>query len=129
MPIVDNIAQLHLQEHCCTVCGLPLPRDDSTGICSRRCASLQQLSREIQTTRRAEMTAAILQELSTLKRGSTICPGELSQRVLPGVQDPLRLLRPLLHALEQEHKIRLLQKGVVRPWRKIRGPFRVRLSD
>ncbi len=55
-----------------------------------------------------------------------MCPGALAQRVLPGVRDPLTLLRPLLFELQEKGRVALSQKGAVLPWWKIRGPFRIR---
>ena len=71
------------------------------------------------------LTAQVLAELAELGPGTTICPGELSHRVLPGVDQPLTVLRPLLFELAAGRQLRLSQKGAVVGWWKIRGPFRV----
>lgn len=67
----------------------------------------------------------VLRELQSLKRGSSICPGQLARKVLPGVEEPLRLLRPLIYRWAEQGHLRLSQKGHILPWWKIRGPFRI----
>jgi hypothetical protein len=110
----------------CRVCGLALPRKNADdGICSRRCSGRRRLSAEVQA-RAEELSTALLAELQKLAKDSTICPGELSQRVLPGPDLPLGVLRPLIFQLNDAGRLRLSQKGVTLPWTKIRGPFRVR---
>jgi hypothetical protein len=72
-----------------------------------------------------QLKHAILVEISTLRKGTSVCPGELSHRVLPGTEHPLSLLRPLIFELAESGKLRLSQKGTLLPWWRIRGPFRV----
>ena len=74
---------------------------------------------------RDALTGKVLAALAELRAGTTICPGELSHRVLPGVEQPLTVLRPLLFELAAGRQLRLSQKGSVVGWWKIRGPFRV----
>jgi len=69
--------------------------------------------------------ARILLEVARLERGSTVCPGELSLRVLPETVLPLTLLRPLIYELAEARKIILRQNKNVVLWQTIRGPFRV----
>ncbi len=120
----DMLAQLHPDR--CRVCLLPLPRGgDPQGICSRRCAGRHKESAEL-ASRRDALKTAILSALSTLSKDASICPGELSHRVLPGTSQPLSILRPLLFELAEDGRVRLSQKGTLLPWWKIRGPFRVK---
>jgi len=72
-----------------------------------------------------DLKHAILVEISALRKGTSVCPGELSHRVLPGTDQPLSLLRPLIFELSEAGKLRLSQKGTLLPWWKICGPFRV----
>ncbi len=109
----------------CRICLLPLPHGkNENGICSRRCAGRKEESAQV-AERSEELKSAILMEISTLRKGTTLCPGELSQRVMAGTEQPLPLLRPLICELAEAGKIRLSQKGTILPWWKIRGPFRV----
>ena len=119
----DVIASEHPDR--CRICALPLPaKDDGSEICSRRCAG-----RKIESTKvaidSALLKARILEEVATLKHGTTVCPGELSHRVLSDSLLPLTLLRPLIYELAAAGKISLRQKGAAVIWQKIRGPFRV----
>lgn len=109
----------------CRICLLPLPRNaDESGICSRRCAGRKVESAHV-AENREELKQSILVEISALRKGTSVCPGELSHRVLPGTEQPLSLLRPLIFELAEAGKLRLSQKGTLLPWWKIRGPFRV----
>lgn len=109
----------------CRICVLPLPRNpDESGICSRKCAGRKAESERIMEDR-DKLKHSILVEVSSLRKGTSICPGELSHRVLPGTEQPLSLLRPLIFELAEAGKLRLSQKGTLLPWWKIRGPFRV----
>ncbi len=125
---MDDLAGDWLAPHGkCRVCGLDLPRagaDD--GICSRACAGRRGESRAVLADE-AALAEAILSELRTLAKDSTLCPGELSVRIRPGVAKPIGVLRPVIFRLAQAGTLRTLQKGHVVPWTKIRGPFRVRL--
>jgi hypothetical protein len=115
---------------------LPLPRvskqnqeagngqEELVRICSRRCAGKRAESAEV-VRNRAALEALILTEVRALRKGTTVCPGELSHRVLPGVDQPLTVLRPLIYELAAAGKLRLRQKGAVVLWEKVRGPFRV----
>ena len=109
----------------CRICSLPLPRSGADdGICSRRCAARRKESARVAADA-VVLKEQILTEISTLRKGTTICPGELSQRILTGTDQPLSLLRPLLFELAEARKIRLSQKGSIVLWPQIRGPFRV----
>lgn len=119
----DGIAKLDASR--CRVCALPLPaggRED--GICSRRCAGRRRESATVAGDAPA-LKERILAEVAALQAGATLCPGELSHRVLLGRELPLTLLRPLIYELAGERKLRLSQKGKTMLWEKIRGPFRV----
>jgi Protein of unknown function (DUF3253) len=119
----DVIASEHPNR--CRICALPLPaKDDGSGICSRRCAGRKTESAKVAADS-ASLKARILAEVATLKHGTTVCPGELSHRVLPDTVLPLTLLRPLIYELAAARKFSLRQKGTVIIWQKIRGPFRV----
>lgn len=74
---------------------------------------------------REKIAAQLLAGVAELPPGAVICPGELSQRVLPDLDRPLTVLRPVLFELAAAGRIRLSQKGTWVPWVKIRGPFRV----
>ncbi len=109
----------------CRVCALPLPETGAEdGICSRRCAGRKRES-AIVARDAADLKKNILTEISVLKSGTTVCPGELSHRILPGMDLPLTLLRPLIFELSMSRRLRLSQKGTITLWQKIRGPFRV----
>ena len=109
----------------CRVCALPLPASGADdGICSRRCAGRRPESAAA-AREGSELKAKLLAEIALLKSGTTICPGELSQRILPGVDQPLTVLRPLIFELAMSRRLRLSQKGTILLWQKIRGPFRV----
>ncbi len=123
--VVNAIQKLMREYHRCEVCGLPLPHNEPGTICSRRCASNKALSEDLHANRREQLENAILTVVARLGEDATICPGTLARRVLPGMKDPLRLLRPLLFLMQQNRRIRLSQKGKFLPWWKIRGPFRV----
>jgi len=127
--LVNEIAHMMQKAGRCAVCGLPMPEKDCGDVCSRRCASRRGISRSLQNCKRRALEAEILRVVSDLSEGSTICPGDLSRKVLPGVEEPLRLTRPLIFFLQQQGRLRLSQKGVVMPWWKIRGPFRVGRKD
>jgi Protein of unknown function (DUF3253) len=71
------------------------------------------------------MKERLLTAIAKLKPGTTICPGALSQEVLPGTDQPLTVLRPLIFELAISRRLRLSQKGTIMLWQKIRGPFRV----
>jgi Protein of unknown function (DUF3253) len=119
----DSLASTHSDR--CRVCALPLPaKPDDSGICSRRCAGRRGESEAIFLSE-AALKQQVIVEISKLKRGSSVCPGELSQRLLPGTDQPLTVLRPLLYELAAARRIRLSQKGTLMLWEKIRGPFRV----
>jgi Protein of unknown function (DUF3253) len=109
----------------CRVCALPLPATrPEDGICSRRCAGRRQESAMIAQDSCA-MKERLLAEVAKLKAGTTICPGELSQQILPSTDQPLTVLRPLIFELAISRRLRLSQKGTITLWQKIRGPFRV----
>jgi hypothetical protein len=109
----------------CVICGLPLPEGDDGGeVCSRRCAGRRAEARALRHEA-DKHRVRILEEVGSLRRGTTICPGELALRVLPGTDNPLQILRPFLQELAEEKKLRWLQKGKVVWWEKVRGPFRV----
>ena len=119
----DGLSQSHPDR--CRVCALPLPAGPcDNGICSRRCADRRRESGNVARTA-ATLKERIVEEISKLKRGTTMCPGELSQRILPGLEQALTLLRPLIFELADARRLRLSQKGTVTIWPKIRGPFRV----
>ena len=119
----DAIASEHPDR--CRICALPLPaKDDGSGICSRRCTGRKSESAKVAADS-ASLKAQILIEVATLKHGRTVCPGELSHRVLPDTLLPLALLRPLIYELAAARKICLRQNGAVIICQKIRGPFRV----
>ena len=71
------------------------------------------------------LTSRILTGVASLKAGTTICPGALSQQMRPGLDHPLTVLRPLLFNLAAAGKLRLRQNGAVVIWWKVKGPFRV----
>jgi len=123
MPTV--LAQLPALERC-PVCALPLPRNVSEGTCSRRCAGLRPLSLAINGPQETHWRAAILERLGALRPGTTICPGELAVDLLPEIDKPLTVLRPLLYQLAEEGRVVLSQQKRTIPWWKIRGPFRIR---
>lgn len=109
----------------CRVCALPLPASGADdGICSRRCAGRKRESAAA-AENSAQLKTQLLGEIARLKTGTTVCPGELSQRILPGVDQPLTVLRPLIFELSISRRLRLSQKGIIMLWQKIRGPFRV----
>lgn len=110
----------------CEVCALPLPRNVLEGTCSRRCAGLRKLGEAINGPDQAHWRVAISKELATLRPGSTVCPGQLASQLLPGIEKPLSVLRPLLYQMADEGKVVLSQKNLTTPWWKIRGPFRIR---
>ncbi len=112
----------------CLVCALPLPAKADDGICSRRCAGLRKRSEVVAERERNVWKTAIVERLRALKPGTTICPGALSRELLPTDAHPIALLRPLIFELQAERKIQLSQGGQAILWRKIRGPFRVRLK-
>ena len=120
------------QEHPdrCRICALPLPvaakGQANDGICSRRCAGLRGQSAAV-LKNTGTLTQKILSELTALRPDITICPGELSRRVLPGAEPPLTVLRPLIFELAAARRLRLSQKGRITLWWKIHGPFRVQL--
>ncbi|MES2440703.1 MAG: hypothetical protein V4584_16675 [Verrucomicrobiota bacterium] len=119
----DELAHEHPDR--CRVCALPLPAKGAEhGICSRRCAGRR---RESAAVARDEgvLKQKLLAEIADLKPGTTVCPGELSHRILPGTDQPLTLLRPLIFELSMSRRLRLSQKGTITLWQKIRGPFRV----
>lgn len=119
----DSLVAAHPDR--CRVCLLPLPAGTcDQGICSRRCAGRKSESADVARSV-AKLTEQILAEISQLKKGTTICPGELSQRILHGSEQPLTLLRPVIFGLADARRLRLSQKGTVMIWPKIRGPFRV----
>ena len=119
----DALALAHPDR--CRVCALPLPASGADdGICSRRCAGKKRESASAASDS-AELKAQLLAEIARLKTGTTVCPGELSQRILPGVDQPLTVLRPLIFELSISRRLRLSQKGTITLWQKIRGPFRV----
>ncbi len=64
---------------------------------------------------------AVLAEFARLRSGTTLCPGELARQL--GTTP--RALRPTLAALEARGALVVAQRGVVRPWREVRGPYRV----
>ncbi|MCS6770757.1 MAG: DUF3253 domain-containing protein [Kiritimatiellae bacterium] len=109
----------------CSVCALPLPRGSTSDVCSRRCAG-RRADAEFVRRESARLEHEILKYLRSLPRGSTLCPGLLARRVLPSMEEPLTVLRPLLFRLQDRGRITLSQKGSAVPWWKIRGPFRVR---
>jgi hypothetical protein len=120
----DWLAELGL----CRICGLAMPRTESEdGICSRACAGRRKSSHQVWRDQSA-LTIQIQQELVRLAADSTLCPGELSCRILPQETKPIGVLRPLLFQLAKQGKIQTLQKGSVVLWSKIRGPFRVRIK-
>ncbi len=109
----------------CRVCALPLPASGAEdGICSRRCAGRRRESAAAARDA-SDLKAKLLTEIALLKAGTTVCPGELSHRILPGTEQPLTVLRPLIFELSMTRRLRLSQKGVITLWHKIRGPFRV----
>ena len=119
----DALALAHPDR--CRVCALPLPASGADdGICSRRCAGRRRES-VAAASDSAQLKAQLLAEIARLKTGTTVCPGELSQRILPGVDQPLTVLRPLIFELSISRRLRLSQKGTITLWQKIRGPFRV----
>ena len=64
----------------------------------------------------------ILEQLRTLRAGTTMCPGRLSVNL----GSRLALLRPTFQAMARQGRLRLLQKGkVVADPDRIKGPFRV----
>lgn len=65
--------------------------------------------------------AAVLTELARLRAGTTVCPGELAKRL--GTTP--RALRPFLAELEARRVLVVLQRGVVKPLRDVRGPYRI----
>lgn len=109
----------------CRVCALPLPAGgQGDDICSRRCAGLRRESARVFQDRE-QLASQLLAAVAELRTAATMCPGELSQRVLPDLDRPLTVLRPVLFGLAASGRIRLSQKGTWVPWVKIRGPFRV----
>lgn len=125
LPLLAGDGIAALQPGRCRVCALPLPEGGADdGGCSRRCAGRRRESAVVAGDASA-LKERILAEVATLKTGATLCPGELSHRVLPGRELPLTLLRPLIYELAGERRLRLSQKGKTLLWEKIRGPFRV----
>lgn len=119
----DAIAREHPER--CRICCLPLPsKDDGGGICSRRCSGRKNESAQVAADGVA-LKARILVEVALLKPATTVCPGELSLRVLPQTLLPLTLLRPLIFELAASRKLILRQQKKVVLWHQIRGPFRV----
>jgi hypothetical protein len=119
----DEIASDHPER--CRICALSLPANGAEdGICSRRCAGKKQASAAVAKDA-AVLKEMLLKEIAGLKPGTTVCPGELSHRVLPGTDQPLTVLRPLIFELSISRRLRLSQKGTITLWQKIRGPFRV----
>lgn len=111
----------------CLVCALPLPKNADDGICSRRCAGLRRRAQVVTGPERERWKSAILQRLEGLEAGTTICPGALARELLPNDPQPIALLRPLIFELQDERRVQLSQAGRTVIWRKIKGPFRVRL--
>ena len=74
---------------------------------------------------REALAVRLLALVAKLRPGTTICPGELGHGVLPGIDQPLTVLRPLIFELAEARRLRLSQKGAVTLWWKIKGPFRV----
>jgi hypothetical protein len=119
----DALALVHPER--CRVCALPLPATlPEDGICSRRCAGRRRESAVI-AQESSVMKERLLAGIANLKAGTTICPGALSQEILPGTDQPLTVLRPLIFELAILRRLRLSQKGTIMLWQKIRGPFRV----
>lgn len=113
----------------CRVCGLALPRSGADdAICSRSCAGRKKESVAVHS-QREHYQQDLLAILRTIKFPATICPGELSCRVLPQSTKPIGILRPVIFELAQRGKLQTLQQGNVIPWTKIRGPFRVRIRQ
>ncbi len=109
----------------CRICALPLPpRSAGEGICSRRCAGLRGESAAVEEQAHALMER-LLAEVARLRRGTTVCPVDLAQRVLPQVAQALTVLRPLIFELAESGRLRLSQKGALVRWPKISGPFRI----
>jgi hypothetical protein len=124
--VLDQLAERRL----CQICALALPRNaaESDTICSRRCAGLRKISAAVLGPEATEWRRKIVQELATLRAETTVCPGELAKRLLPELDKPLTVLRPLLYQMAEEKRVVLSQKNVKTPWWKIRGPFRIRLG-
>jgi hypothetical protein len=95
-------------------------------VCSRRCAGLRKKSQQILQLEAEKWCSELVRRLRLLDRASTVCPGDLCVQVMPGVDKPLTLLRPLLFQMAQAGTLTLQQKGKIVPWWKIKGPFRVR---
>lgn len=120
--VVDRFDELGL----CRVCALALPRNADGDVCSRRCAGLRKRSAAALGAEAAEWRRRVLDVLAELQKSATTCPGALSQSLLPELDKPLTVLRPLLYQMAEEGKVVLSQKGLKTPWWKIRGPFRIR---
>ncbi len=69
-------------------------------------------------------SGAILAELSTLRPGSTLCPGELARRLGTTQAE----LRPHLQTLADEGRVVVTQRGASADLRTLRGPYRVALE-
>lgn len=95
----------------CEVCALSLPRTADSGVCSRGCAGLRKHSAAVNGSEQPEWRQKILASMAELKPGATICPGELSQAVLPGIDKPLTVLRTLMYQMAENGKVVLSQKG------------------
>jgi hypothetical protein len=111
----------------CVVCALPLPVKAEDAICSRRCAGMRRRALVVAGREREHWKSAILKSLGGLGDGTTICPGALARELLPKDSHPLALLRPLIFELQEERRVVLSQSGCAIIWRKVRGPFRIRL--
>ena len=59
--------------------------------------------------------------MALLKPATTVCPGELSLRVLPQTLLPLSLLRPLIYELAAARKLILRQQKTVVLWHSLFG--------
>ncbi len=69
----------------------------------------------------APLETRILDQLRTLRTGTTMCPGRLSVNL----GSRLAQVRPTLEAMARAGRIVILQKGRVADPDRLKGPFRV----
>lgn len=117
-----------MTDRLCDICSLPA----LTSPCSERCQVLKPLKKRIEA-QGEYWDRTTLKAVSELKKGTTICPGQLAfsllspeERGVKNERDALALLRSRYRALREKGLIRFFQKGVCVPIAKWpRGAFRI----
>ncbi len=112
----------------CEVCWLDGPQSP----CSARCRGLRAAKRTLCADVRG-LEDEISRAVSSLRPGTTLCPGVLAEQLARGrgveltASDALACLRETYFALRAAKRLRFYQKGVVVPLGKdtLRGPFRL----